>query len=153
MPEPRSLKEHVHDLLVWLNLSGAPKDLSLEQVESEVAARLRAYAEQEVTSQRIQLAALIHLLERVRDAEDPEEYLDDVAAVDESNLADEVRVFFQERDALLAVVRASIVSKAVGVSQCRICGHTWLSNGPPHYEGCPVAHPAVRRLLKEHDDA
>ena len=109
-----------------------------------------AYAEQEVTSQRIQLAALIHLLERVRDAEDPEEYLDDVAAVDESNLADEVRVFFQERDALLAVVRASIVSKAVGVLQCKICGHTWLSsNDPWHYKECPVAHPAVHRLLKE----
>ena len=53
-----------------------------------------------------------------------------------------------ERDALLAVARASIMSKAVGISQCKICGHTWLSsNDPWHYKECPVAHPAVRRLV------
>ena len=112
----------------------------------------RAYAEQEVTSQRIQLAVLIRLLERVRDAEDPEEYLDDVAVVDESKLAEEAGVFFQERGALLAVARGSVMSKAVSVLQCKICGETWLSsNAPQHYEGCPVAHPDVQRLIGGQD--
>ena len=64
-----------------------------------------------------------------------------------------VRTLRAEHDALFAAARASIVSKAVGVSQCKICGHTWLSsNSPQHYEGCPVAHPDVQRLLKAPHD-
>ena len=55
-----------------------------------------------------------------------------------------------ERDALLAVARGSVMSRAVGVLQCKICGHTWLSsNSPRHYGGCPVAHPDIQWLLKE----
>ena len=144
-PEPRSLEEHVHDLLVWLNLSDEIHDLSLEQVEAKVAERFCAYAEQETTSQKLQIAVLIRLLERVRDAEDPEEYLDDVAAVDESTLAEEGRVFLRERDALLAVAQAATLYLRCFLG---IDDH-YSSSGPGKSLEDALAHPDVQRLLKK----
>ena len=143
MPKPRSLEK-------WAEYCWAQWHLD-EQVARKALCLscARAYAAQEVTSQRIQIAVLIRLLERIRDAADPEEYLDDVAAVDDSKLADEVRVFFRERDALLAVVRAAHETR-LRVMHCKICGHTWLlTAASKHYTGCLVAHPDVQRLLKE----
>ena len=79
MPEPRAAEE-------WARKITGVKDDGYEW-NIIIAKNLRAYAEQETTSQKLQIAVLIRLLERVRDAEDPEEYLDAVAAADEPGQA------------------------------------------------------------------
>ena len=151
MPESQLLEEHVHDLLVWLNLSDEIHDLSLEQVEVKVAERFRAYAEQETTSQKLQIAVLIRLLERVRDAEDPEEYLDDVAAVDESTLAEKSRVFLRERDALLAVTQAAQLRRNVVIHDSPAFAGRWIAVPGEDFTRLrdALAHPDVHRLLEE----
>ena len=106
MPEPCAAEE-------WARKITGVKDDGYEW-NIIIAKNLRAYAEQETTSQKLQIAVLIRLLERVRDAEDPEEYLDDVAAVDESTLAEESRVFLWEHNADVQRLLEEIAKRAAG---------------------------------------
>ena len=142
MPEPRSLEEWAGEC--------AHKPASMEsrwQTQLLCQGCVRAYAEQETTSQKLQIAVLIRLLERVRDAEDPEEYLDDVAAADESTLAEESRVFLRERDALLIVARAAALFEEAMASP-HIRGLISVYGNPIRDA---LAHPDVQRLIKERD--
>ena len=139
MPEPRAAEE-------WARKITGVKDDGYEW-NIIIAKNLRAYAEQETTSQKLQIAVLIRLLERVRDAEDPEEYLDDVAAADESTLAEESRVFLRERDALLIVARAAALFEEAMASP-HIRGLISVYGNPIRDA---LAHPDVQRLIKERD--
>ena len=133
MPEPRSLEECAERVMdvaeACLDKKGqawacfANWEGQLEEPRDRIVQILRTYAEQEVA----QATERIMKAERTIQA-----------------------VLIDERNVLLAVVRGSVMSRAVGVLQCKICGHTWLSsNSPRHYGGCPVAHPDIQWLLKE----